>query len=130
MGRRDLTDLKEEFMLWLLDPARMGSYKEWAEAHGCNENTLRNWRKDPAFKSELDRRLMQMNVDSIRIQKVVDAMWDKAAQGDVKAAELYLRYIEKLQPSRPVLEDDTDVSKLSDEELLAALQMATQTLRR
>lgn len=125
-----VTDLKAEFIQWLVDPGRVGTQAEWAQAHGITPRTLNNWKKDPAFKAEMDRTLAQFNVDSLRIQKVVDAMWDKASQGDVKAAELYLRYIEKIQPSRPVLEDDTDVSKLSDQELLAALQSATEILRK
>jgi len=113
---------------WLLDPGRVGTQQEWADSHGVTVRTLANWKKHPGFKSELDRKLGQLNVDSLRIQKVVDAMWDKAAQGDVKAAELYLRYIEKIQPTKPVLDDDTDVTKLSDAELLEALKAATQVL--
>lgn len=123
-----ITDLKAEFIEWLIDPSRLGTQSDWAKAHGVSAALLSQWKKDPGFKAELDKRLGQMNVDSLRIQKVVEAMWDKAAGGDVKAAELYLRYIEKLQPSRPVLDDDTDVTKLSDEELLAALQSASEVL--
>lgn len=124
-----VTDLKAEFIEWLVDPARLGSQVDFAAAHGVTPQTLSNWKKDPSFRAELDRRLGQMNVDSLRIQKVVDAMWDKASQGDVKAAELYLRYIEKIQPNRPVLDDDVDVKKLSDEELLEALQSASEILK-
>lgn len=125
-----VTDLRAEFIEWLIDPGHMGTQEEWAKAHGVAPATVSGWKKNPEFKANLNRRLAEMNVDSLRIQAVVNAMWDRAATGDVKAAELYLRYIEKLQPSRPVLEDDTDVTKLSDEELLAALQSATQVLRR
>lgn len=122
-------DIKAEFIEWLIDPGRVGTQVEFAQKHGVTPQTLTNWKRDPAFKAELDKRLGQLNVDSLRIQKVVDAMWDKAAQGDVKAAELYLRYIEKIQPSRPVLDDDTDVTKLSDEELLDALKAASDILK-
>lgn len=123
-----VTDLKAEFIEWLIDPGRVGNQVEWAKAHNVSEQTLSNWKKNPDFKAELTTRLGQINVDAMRIQAVVDAMWDRAKTGDVKAAELYLRYIEKLQPSRPVLEDDTDVTNLSDQELLAALQSASQVL--
>jgi DNA-binding transcriptional regulator YdaS (Cro superfamily) len=125
-----VTDLKAEFIEWLIDPGHVGTQEAWAKSHGISPATLSQWKKHPEFKAALNRRLGEINVDALRIQAVVNAMWDKAQQGDVKAAELYLRYIEKLQPSRPVLEDDTDVSKLSDEELLAALQTATQVLGR
>lgn len=121
-------DLQDEFMTWLIDPGRVGTQAEWARSHGVTEATLSNWKRSPDFKRELERKLAEINVNPIRIQKVVDAMWDKAAQGDTKAAELYLRYIEKLQPQRPVLEDDTDVSKLSDQELLNLLTSAANTL--
>lgn len=124
-----VADLRQEFMEWLIDPGRIGTQVDFAKTHGVSAQTLTNWKRDPSFRAELDRRLGQMNVDSLRIQKVVDAMWDKASQGDVKAAELYLRYIEKIQPNRPVLDDDVDVKKLSDEELLEALQSASEILK-
>lgn len=123
-----VTDLKAEFIEWLIDPTHLGTQVEWARAHGITPQTLSNWKKDPEFKASLNRRLAEMNVDSLRIQEVIEAMWDRARQGDTKAAELYLRYVERLQPSRPVLEDETDVSKMSDEELLIALQSATKVL--
>jgi len=124
----DIVSLRDEFIEWLIDPARVGTQEEWAKTHGTYASTLSKWKKDPNFKAALDKRLGQLNIDSLRIQKVVDAMWDKASQGDVKAAELYLRYIEKIQPTKPVLDDDTDVTRMSDAELLEALREATNIL--
>ena len=49
--------------------------------------------------------------------------------GDVKAASLYLQYIEKFTPKRRlVLDDDREVSGLSDSELHAELESLMEGL--
>ena len=73
--------------------------------------------------SEWDRRAAELNVHPERTQGVVDALHAAAIQGDVKAASLYLQYIEKFTPKRRlVLDDDREVSGLSDSELHAELE--------
>ena len=63
-----------------------------------------------------------MNVHPERTQGVVDALHRAAVDGDVKAASLYLQYIEKFTPKRRlVVDDDRLVSGLSDAELSAEL---------
>ena len=50
-------------------------------------------------------------------------MYRQASQGDVKAAALYLQYIDKFTPKRRVMVDDQrDASGLSDIELAAELE--------
>ena len=71
-----------------------------------------------------------MNVHPERTQSVVDALYRQAAQGDVKAATLYLQYIDKFTPKRRVLvEDERDASGLSDDELAAELEELIEELR-
>ena len=71
-----------------------------------------------------------MNINPERVQSVIDALWQQAANGDVKAASLYLQYIDKFTPKRKVsVEDDRDVAAFSDEELADAMEAEVINLR-
>ena len=94
-----LSPLQLEYIEWLCDPERRGSKVGWARDHGVAE----------------------LNISPDRIQMVVDALHRAAAGGDTKAAQLYLQYVDRLQPKRVVIED-ARVASLSDEELAAELQ--------
>ena len=97
---------------------------------GVNDRTLRRWKSDPRFVREWDRRAAELNVHPERTQSVVDALYKQAAQGDVKAATLYLQYIDKFTPKRRVLvEDERAASGLSDDELAAELESLVGELR-
>lgn len=113
------------FLDWLLDgEGRVPStQKDWAELNGVAASTVRKWKRDPRFVREWDRRATDLNVHPERTQSVVESLWRAAAGGDVKAASLYLQYVEKFTPKRHVVvEDDRLVSGLSDEELAAELE--------
>lgn len=111
------------YLDWLLDEGRSPSTsKAWAEANGYNDRTVRRWKADPRFIREWDRRAAELNVHPERTQGVVDALHRAAVAGDVKAASLYLQYIEKFTPKRRlVVDDERDVVGLSDAELSAEL---------
>tara|TARA_B100000686_G_C16534629_1_gene834133 strand:- start:476 stop:907 length:432 start_codon:yes stop_codon:yes gene_type:complete len=120
-----------EFLDWLLSEDREPrTQKEWASDRGINDRTLRRWKSDPRFVREWDRRAAELNVHPERTQSVVDALYKQAAQGDVKAATLYLQYIDKFTPKRRVLvEDEREASGLSDDELAAELESLVGELR-
>ena len=104
--------------------------KEWAADRGLHERTVRRWKADPRFTREWDRRAAELNVHPERTQSVVDALYKQAAQGDVKAATLYLQYIDKYTPKRRVLVDDErHASGMSDVELAAELEDLIDELR-
>ena len=111
------------YLDWLLDEGREpATSKAWAEANGYNDRTVRRWKADIRFIREWDRRAAELNVHPERTQGVVDALHRAAVDGDVKAASLYLQYIEKFTPKRRlVVDDDRLVSGLSDAELSAEL---------
>ena len=59
-----------------------------------------------------------------------DSRFQQAAACDVKAASLYLQYIDKFTPKRKmVLDDERDVAAFSDEELASALEAEVISLR-
>jgi|TARA_E500000331_G_C17135420_1_gene660239 hypothetical protein len=120
-----------EFLDWMLsDDREPSTQKEWAADHDVNDRTLRRWKSDPRFVREWDRRAAELNVHPERTQTVVDALYKAAATGDVKAATLYLQYIDKFTPKRRVLlDDDRDAAGLSDAELAAELENLVGELR-
>lgn len=121
----NVSDLQEEFIEWLLDPEKKGSQNDWARANNISPSTLSNWkRSDRIFKDAWERRAAELNIDPERIQAIVNALFQKAKDGDVKAMELYLRFTEKYTPKvdlgKPA---ETSLSEMSDAELQEAMQM-------
>ena len=117
---------------WLLQgPERSPStQKAWAAQNSIHEDSIRRIKRDPRFIREWDRRAAELTVNPERVQSVVDALWQRAAEGDTKAAALYLQYIDKFTPKRRlVVEDDRDAASLSDSELADALESEVSTLR-
>lgn len=111
------------FIDWYVDPAPKtvkGSQAQWCKERGLQESSVRRWKRDPRFKDALQARLDELNISPDRIQEVVDAMFKQATEGNTKAAELYLRFVERLQPPKVVVE--RSAAELSDEELAAALE--------
>ena len=63
-----------------------------------------------------------------RVQSVIDAVYKEAAQGDVKAASLYLQYVDRFTPKRQIIVDD-DAASLSDDALVQELEGLLDGLR-
>ena len=117
---------------WLLlgperDPL---TQREWAKQHELHEDSVRRIKKDSRFLKEWDRRAAELNINPERVQSVIDALWQRAADGDVKAASLYLQYIDKFTPKRKVaVAEDRDVLSMSDSQLADELEATISTLR-
>ncbi len=132
-GEQLMPRLWKEFLEWLLlgperDPQ---TQREWARENDIHEDSLRRIKRDQRFVKEWDRRAAELNINPERVQSVIDALWQQAAAGDVKAASLYLQYIDKFTPKRKVaVEDDRDVALFSDEELASALEAEIHNLRK
>lgn len=117
---------------WLLQGPEREPYtqREWAKQNDLHEDSVRRIKKDPRFIKEWDRRAAELNINPERVQSVIDALWQRAADGDVKAASLYLQYIDKFTPKRKVaVTEDRDVASMSDNELADALEATIGTLR-
>lgn len=125
----ELKEIRAEYLAYLSDPARTLSQGQWAKEYGVTEKSLRDWRKNPEFQKALDERLADLNIDSVRIQMVIDALHKEAAAGNTRAAQLYLDYVKLLQPQRfRPIEDLSDPSAMSDADLAAALRAAADGL--
>jgi hypothetical protein len=129
-GEQVMPDKWKSYLDWLLSEGREpATTREWAIQNDVNERTVRRWKNDSRFIREWDRRAAELNVHPERTQSVIDALHTAAVTGDVKAASLYLQYIEKFTPKRRVvLNDDREVSGLSDSELHAELESLMEGL--
>lgn len=115
------------FVEYLVDPDR-GTQADFARAHGVAEKTLSRWKKDSDFRSMWDRRCAELNVDPDRVQRLIESIYARALDGDVRAQKLYLEYTEKFTPKRVVIEDRSP-KDLSDTELADALEEGARHLR-
>lgn len=118
-----LDPLVVEFLEFWVDPERSMSKQAWAKEHQVSVDTIKRWQREPVFQRRLQERLAELNVNPDRIQAVVDTLHRNAVGGDVRSAELYLKYVDRLQPATVVVTDRRP-SELSDAELVAALEAA------
>jgi len=113
----------EKYLEWLVTPAANREPKtqaEFARMLGVDTTTLRRWEKKDWFKSEWDRRVSEIQGSPERTQKLLDALYLKALEGDNKAAQLYLQATNRLLPPQTVI-NTSKASDLSDEELDALI---------
>ena len=131
-GEKLMPDMWKDLLDWLLQgPQRDPKHQyEWADSNGVHEDSVRRIKRDPRFMKEWDRRAAELNIHPERTQTVIDALFAQAADGDVKAASLYLQYIEKFTPKRRlVVDDERAVSGLSDSELADELEALVAEFR-
>lgn len=113
---------------WLLTPKTERqpdeqTQAEYLRAHQIPEGTLKGWRRNPRVRKAIRDRADELNLSTERIQRVINAMFKAAEQGDVKAAALVLQFTERLAPKRIIIEDRT-LSGMSDEQLRQELAAA------
>lgn len=120
--RTEVSSTQIEFIEWLCDMDRVGTQIEWATTHGVSRDTVSRWKREPLFVDAWNARLKELNVHPVRIQRVLDAIWQKAVDGDSKAASLYLQYVEKFTPQQKVIVRDKTISEMSDNELAESLR--------
>ena len=131
-GEKVMPPLWQELLDWLLrvPDRRPRPQRDWADEHDIHEDSLRRIKRDHRFIKEWDRKAAELNINPERVQSVIDSLWLRASEGDVKAASLYLEYIEKFTPRRKlVIDDERDIASFTDEELASALEAEVQYLR-
>ncbi len=130
-GQKVMPDTWTAFLDWLLrgPDRRPKTQKEWAADNGIHEDSLRRIKRDPRFTKEWDRRAAELNIHPERTQSVIDSLYLAASNGDVKAASLYLQYVDKFTPKRRVVVEDRDANSLSDAELADELEALVAEFR-
>lgn len=121
-----MPELWDKFLDWLVTyPRDPATQVAWAEQNGIHEDSLRRIKRDKRFLEEWERRAATTNASVEKVNGVIAAIHDAALKGDVKAASLYLQYVEKFTPKRRVEVDAaTELRGLSDEELAERLSQA------
>ena len=123
-GEKVMPQQWSKFLDWLLlGPERQPRLqKDWAAENGVHEDSVRRWKRDPRFRKEWESGAAALNIHVVRVQGVVGAVHAQAVQGDMKAASLYLQYVQALVPTKRVIVDKADASALSDQELASELE--------
>ena len=126
-GNDVMPELQADFLDWLLSDIRVPSSQAlWAEEHGVNEKTVGRWKRDERFRKAWDRAAAEKNVGTERVQDVIEVIYKAAVGGDIKAAEMYMRYVDRILPPTKVERVADDLEAMSDEELAAlAAEMAS-----
>jgi hypothetical protein len=115
-----LTQEQQRYLDWLCTaPAeRQPSLKkDMADALGVDVTTLRRWEKKPFFKEEWQKRVDDIQGSPERTQHLLDTLYKKALDGDVKSAQLYLQATNRMAPPTVEVKSDRKAADLSDEEL-------------
>ena len=110
---------QEQYLNWLLTPAherQPSSQQKYCDLHNIDPTTVRRWQKKPHFIKEWDKRVEELQGSPERTQRILDALYEKGWEGDVRAAKLYLEATHRLIPTKAV-EQKVTTSELSDEEL-------------
>ena len=122
-GERQVPDLWDEHIDWLLagQPSPR-TVQEWAGQHGLHPDTVSRWKRHPDFIRRWEAKAQKLNISPERTQAVADAMFEQAVAGDVKAAALYLQFVEKLTPTKRVIVEDGGLEGKSDAEIEAMIR--------
>jgi len=130
MGVHD-DSLKARYVEWyaLPDHEKLPrTSKEWAVEFGVPERTLASWRKATWFRDQLELLYGQVNVSPDRVQAVIDAMHTQAVQGNTKAAELYMRMVDRIAPPQVIVRSKS-ADEMTDEELAQQLNAALEKIQ-
>ncbi len=129
-SRPDFNDFRvQKFFEWLLTPPTdryPSTQGEFADEHGLHRNVLSQWKNDPDFLTEWERRYRKTVGSPERAKGVLDALFDTAVDRtdprQVPAARAYLEAIDVMKPKRLDVTVTKGAAKdLSDDELLALL---------
>lgn len=98
--------------------------EEMAKKLGVDTTTMRRWQKKPLFVEVWKKRVEELQGSPERTQVLLDTLYDRALEGDIKSAQLYLQATNRLAPQQVNVTTHSNASELSDselEQLLASL---------
>lgn len=126
----------EAYIQWLCTPPteRVPATKEkYAESVGVNISTLRRWEKKDIFRQAWQSRVDEVQGSPERSQRLLDTLYERGVNGDIKAAQLYLQATNRMAPPTVNLKSETKVAELSDrdlDELINAMAVHEKETRR
>jgi hypothetical protein len=135
MPKDRLTNNQQLYLDWILEPedTRYPKTKSaWAEMHEVHYNTPTNWEKMPLFKQLWEEAIKGIAQSPERTQRLLNSLYEKGLNGDVKAAQLYLTAtgaISKDQHLTIKHENAKDLSDLELQDLIAQFATNEQATR-
>lgn len=122
-GRKPSVELSEQqqaFIEYLVDPdPSKPNQADWCAQNGLPVRTGTSWKKKKLFRDEWEKRAYEVYGGPERVNRVVDALFEKAVGGDVRAMEKYLQFVDKFTPKREVINTTRGMEELDDSELAA-----------
>jgi hypothetical protein len=126
-ARKDLTEKQLAYVVWLSTPDGQKNPKtvtEFCAVVGIDQSTVWRWSKDPRIMDATRFIVLQNAGDPKRVTQVLDVLFQKAVDGDLKAAEAWIKAVgitNQFQRGNSILdaldEGDIQITDLSDEEL-------------
>lgn len=123
---------QEEYLAWLCtapserEPASKEAY---ATSIGVNVSTLRRWEKKEVFRKAWQARVDEVQGSPERSQRLLDTLYAKALEGDIKAAQLYLQATNRMAPPTMTVKTERASAELSDAELDELIAVVAQRER-
>lgn len=127
MADQVLNSKQEAYLEWLCtapserDPS---SKRQFAVQVGVAPKTLRDWEKKPVFRDEWRSRVDEVQGSPEKTHSLLESLYARAMDGDMKAADLYLRATNRMVPQPIRVEAEHKVGELSDAELDALIGVA------
>lgn len=127
-----LDSRQEEYLAWLCtapserEPASKEAY---AADLGVNVSTLRRWEKKDVFRKAWQTRVDEVQGSPERSQRLLDTLYAKALEGDIKAAQLYLQATNRMAPPTMTVKTERATAELSDKELDELISAVAQRER-
>lgn len=115
-----LTTQQQHYLDWLCTaPSERVpvSKAKYAIEYVIDESTLRRWQKKEVFINEWKKRVDEVQGSPERTQKLLDTLYNKALEGDVKSAQLYLQATNRMLPPTVTVNTNKKATELSDSEL-------------
>jgi len=115
-----LDSRQEEYLNWLCtapSERQPASKEAYAASLGVNVTTLRRWEKKEVFRKKWQAKVDEVQGSPERSQRLLDTLYAKALEGDIKAAQLYLQATNRMAPPTVNVKTDKVTAELSDTEL-------------
>jgi hypothetical protein len=127
-----LDQRQEQYINWLCTPPQErepASKEAYAASVGVNVSTLRRWEKKDVFRKAWQSRVDDLQGSPERSQRLLDTLYERAVNGDIKAAQLYLQATNRMAPQTVTVKSERATTELSDEELDQLIGLVAQRER-
>lgn len=115
-----LTPRQDAYLEWLCTaPSERvpSSKRKYADEFGTTTQTLRNWEKNQVFREQWRSRVDSVVGSPEDTFAMLENLRKRGMEGDMKAADLWLRATNRMVPQPIKVETSKSTSELSDEEL-------------